>query len=82
MQPTRANRNAQTAAACYAERLDECRALLKQIEARLDHHNQEQAATPQNWGHAGDLGQVVQELSQVLALLGDRSAVEKYRLEY
>lgn len=76
------NPNTHTAPTCYIDSLAECKTLLKQIENRLDDHNREQAVDPQNWGHAGDLGQVVQELAQILALLGERSALDKHGLQY
>jgi hypothetical protein len=50
--------------------------LLKRIAKQLAQHAKEQAADPTNWGFPGDLGHVNVELAQVLASLGDRSAVE------
>ena len=72
----------QTAAACYAQRHAECEKLLKQIAFRLDVHRGCQAQDPNNWGHAGDLGRVTEELAYVLASLGDRSAVDAKGLTY
>ena len=72
----------QTAAACYAERHAECEKLLKRIAFQLDVHRGCQAQEPANWGHAGDLGHVTEELAYVLADLGDRSAVDAKGLEY
>ena len=72
----------QTAAACYAERHAECADLLKRIASRLEHHKQEQAQRPGHWGYPGDLGRVSEELANVLASLGDRSAVDAKGLEY
>ena len=72
----------QTAAACYAERQAECADLLKRIAKQLDEHRKHQAAEPANWGYAGDLGHVSQELAYVLAALGDRSAVDAKGLDY
>ena len=72
----------QTAAACYAERHTECQDLLKRIASRLEQHQKEQAQEPANWGHAGDLGRVTEELAYILASLGDRSAVDQKGLEY
>ena len=72
----------QTAAACYAERHTECQDLLKRIAARLEQHQKQQAQEPANWGHAGDLGRVTEELAYILASLGDRSAVDQKGLEY
>ncbi len=72
----------QTAAECYAARHAECADLLKRIAARLDQHQKDQAQEPANWGYAGDLGRVTEELAYVLASLGDRSAVDTKGLEY
>ena len=72
----------QTAAACYAERHAECEKLLKRIAFQLDVHRGCQAQEPSNWGHAGDLGRVTEELACVLADLGDRSAVDQKGLKY
>lgn len=59
----------QTAAACYAERYAECQELLKCIASRLERHKTAQAAEPADWGYAGDLGRVREELAEVLAAL-------------
>jgi len=72
----------QTAAACYAERHTESMDLLKRIASRLEEHKKDQAQEPANWGYAGDLGRVTEELAYVLASLGDRSAVDAKGLEY
>ena len=72
----------QTAGACYAERHAEAQDLLKRIASRLGAHQKEQAAEPANWGHAGDLGRITEQLAYVLADLGDRSAVDAKGLEY
>lgn len=72
----------QTAAACYAECHAECQDLLKRIASRLEQHQKDQTQEPANWGYAGDLGRVTEELAYVLASLGDRSAVERKGLEY
>ena len=72
----------QTAAACYAERHDECQDLLKRIASRLEQHKRDHAHEPANWGYPGDLGRVTEELAYVLASLGDRSAVDQKGLEY
>ncbi|MBM3348015.1 MAG: hypothetical protein FJY55_16225 [Betaproteobacteria bacterium] len=59
----------QTAAACYAERHAECQDLLKRIASSLERHKKHQAAEPADWGYAGDLGRVREELAEVLAAL-------------
>lgn len=72
----------QTAAASYAERHAECQDLMKRIASRLEQHKKEQAKNSGDWGYAGDLGRVTEELAYVLASLGDRSAVDQKGLEY
>lgn len=57
------------AAARYAARFDEARGLVSAIEARLALHAERQKASPENWGHAGDLARVVDRLNEVLAAL-------------
>jgi hypothetical protein len=71
-----------TAAACYAERHAECTDLLQRIARQLNQHQELQAKNPSDWGCAGDLGRVSEELAYVLASLGDRSAVDQKGLEY
>ena len=71
----------QTAAACYAERFNECQDLLKRIAQQLARHQKEQAAEPADWGFPGDLGHINEELAYVLASLGDRSAVDAKGLD-
>jgi hypothetical protein len=70
-----------SAAACYAERQKECQNLLKRIACQLDRHANRQKQEPADWGYAGDLGRVAEELAYVLASLGDRTAVEQKGLE-
>ena len=72
----------QTAAGCYAERQAEAQDLLMRIAARLADHQRRQAAEPADWGYAGDLGRVIEQLAYVLADLGDQSAVVQKGLEY
>ena len=72
----------QTAAACYAERHSECADLLKRIASRLEQHKKDQEKQPANWGYAGDLDHISNELAYILASLGDRSAVDAKGLEY
>jgi len=72
----------QTAAHLYAVRYAEAQDLLKRIAARLAEHQKRQAATPADWGYAGDLGRITEQLAYVLADLGDPSAVDAKGLEY
>lgn len=71
-----------SAAACYSERQTECQGLLKRIADQLERHANRQKQEPADWGYAGDLGRVADELAYILASLGDRSAVEQKGLEY
>ena len=80
--PRTAKTTKQTAAACYAERHTESMDLLKRIASRLEQHQKDQVQEPANWGYAGDLGRVTEELAYILASLGDRSAVDQKGLEY
>jgi len=72
----------QNAAGCYAERHAEAQDLLKRIAARLADDQKRQAQEPADWGYAGDLGRITEQLTYVLADLGDRSAVDAKGLEY
>ena len=82
MRNTKSQATKQTAAACYAERHAEAQDLLKRITNRLADHQKCQAAEPADWGHAGDLGRITEQLAYVLADLGDRSAVDQKGLAY
>ena len=44
-------------------------------------HEEEQRQSPRDWGFTGDLGHVSEQLANVLASLGDRSAVDAKGLE-
>jgi type VI protein secretion system component VasK len=77
----RTTQTKQTAAACYEERHAECQRLLKRIPQQLSRHQKEQASEPAYWGFPGDLGHITEELANVLASLGDRSAVDAKGLE-
>ena len=72
----------QTPADCYAARHAEAQDLLKRIATRLADHKKRQAAAPADWGFAGDLGRITEQLAYVLADLGDASAVRAKGLEY
>ncbi|MGB9612174.1 MAG: hypothetical protein ACPL7M_14480 [Bryobacteraceae bacterium] len=73
---------AQNAAGCYAARHAEAQDLLKRIAGRLADHQKRQAKEPADWGYAGDLGRITEQLAYALADLGDRSAVDQKGLEY
>ena len=74
--------NNNPAAAKYAERFAESQDLLARISAALEAHHARQEAKPYDWGHASELGAANEKLAYVLAMLGDRSAVEAKGLEY
>ena len=82
MRNTKAQSTTQTAAGCYAERYTEAQDLLKRIASRLAEHKKRQATRPADWGYAGDLGRITEQLAYVLADLGDTSAVDQKGLEY
>jgi len=71
----------ESAQSCYGERLAECKSLLKRIEAGLEKHGVQQAATPESWTHAGDLGDVAEELANTVAFLGDEATESKTQPE-
>lgn len=71
-----------TASETYSDRMNNVDAILAKIQKRLKAHRAEEKRTPSNWGNAGDAGHIQAELAQVLAFLGDRSAVDALGLEY
>ena len=79
---TNASKTNKTAAASYAENHAEAQDLLKRIAGQLKAHKAEQAKSPDSWGHAGSLGYVNDQLAQLLAFLGDRSAVDAKGIAY
>lgn len=79
---TNTSKTTQTAAASYAANRAEAQDLLKRIAARLDHHEKQQAARPKDWGYAGDLARINEGLAEILANLGDRSAVDAKGIKY
>ncbi len=75
-------RNRHTAAEAYAARHTECRQLMERIGKQLEAHQARQAQEPANWGFAGDLDYIAEQLAYVLAHLGDRSLVDEKKLTY
>ena len=63
-------------------RLHECNELVETLRYQLQVHAARQQDDPKNWGYAGDLSYVIEQLAYVLASLGDRSAVEKPGFKY
>jgi len=82
MRNTKAQSTTQTAARLYAERHAEAQDLLARIAVRLAEHQKRQAARSADWGYAGDLGRITEQLAYVLAGLGDASAVDAKGLDY
>ncbi len=82
MRNTKAQTTKQSAAGCYAERHAQVQDLLKRIASRLADHQKRQAQEPADWGYAGDLGRITEQLAYVLADLGDASAVRAKGLAY
>lgn len=72
----------QTAAETYTARHQECNELVDALRHQLQVHAARQEADPKNWGFAGDLAYVIEQLAYVLASLGDRSAVDRHGFKY
>jgi hypothetical protein len=53
----------------YRSRLRETRRLLSDIEKALSTHEKEQKEDKGNWGFAGDLGRVKEDLTDILKFL-------------
>jgi hypothetical protein len=79
--PTMKN-TTKTAATDYSQRAAITQDLLKRIAARLSEHRARHVAQPGDWSYAGDLDRVNEELTQVLAALGDRSGIQELGLKY
>lgn len=56
---------ARTAHDLYVERQKDIQALLRQIEAKLKSHAQQETKDPENWGFSGDLGNVFANLTDI-----------------
>jgi hypothetical protein len=82
MRNTQTQSTPQTAAGCYAARYAEAQNLLARIAVRLEEHKTRQAARSADWGYAGDLGRIAEQLASILAGLGDPSAAGARGLEY
>jgi hypothetical protein len=62
----------QTAEQLYNERREDIARVMDWIECELDAHRCKAQAEPGDWGYAGDLGHVLEKLTQTLAFLSNR----------
>lgn len=60
-----------TAAETYAARRNDIARLLDVLQMELDNHDAEQKADPRNWGHAGDLGKVREDLINLVGFMSN-----------
>jgi len=81
MQNKQSTEKFESAPSCYGERLADCKRLLKRIEAGLERHSVQQAATPEDWTHAGDLGHLAAELGVLVAFLTDPAVADQSQPE-
>lgn len=56
----------ETAAATYETRRREIAAMIGFLQSQLDAHAEKAAQDPRNWGYAGDLAQIRQNLKETL----------------
>ena len=71
-----------TAAGLYASRLAEIQDLLARITGALEAHSARQQQKAGDYGYAGTLGSITEQLAYILATLGDRSGVEAKGLKF
>ena len=73
----------QTAAEAYAERRNDIAILMDCIHMELETYAERAAKNPQNWGFAGDLGCIKENMTNILKLLmvgrGNMSETEAAR---
>jgi hypothetical protein len=62
----------QTAEQLYDERREDIARVMDWIECELDAHRSAAEKTPNDWSNAGDLGHVLEKLTQTLAFLSNR----------
>lgn len=60
-----------TAAETYAARRNDIARLMDVLQMELDKHDAEQKADPRNWGHAGDLGKVREDLINLVGFMSN-----------
>lgn len=59
-------RTTETAAQAYTRKTREIYAMIEFLKSEMEVHAKRQAADPRNWGFAGDLGQIRQNLKETL----------------
>ena len=62
----------QTASDLYTQRREDIARLLDWFDLELGKHQAKAEAQPSDWGYAGDLGYVIEKLTQTLAFLSSR----------
>ena len=82
MRNTTINTQKPTATETYRLRAELAQNLMARIARRLEEHSAQSATEPRDWGYVGDIGHINEELAQVLAALGDRSAVDELGINY
>ena len=60
-----------TAAQVYAARRSDIARLLDVLQMELDKHDEAQRTDPANWGHAGNLGKVRQDLINLVGFMSN-----------
>lgn len=78
---TKKHEGSNRAAPVYNERRANIDEILSRIQTALTTHRNRQLVDERDWGYAGDLGLVQKDLAQVLASLGNTSAVKELGLE-
>jgi len=74
-----ATTNKKTAMQTYEDRAQDIGALMTWLQDELEVHEAKAKADPQNYGYAGDLGNVKAKLTEILAFLSnndDRAIAE------
>ena len=64
----------QTARELYTERREDIARLIDWLDLELGKHRAKAEAEPRDWGYAGDLGYVIEKLTQTLAFLSSRES--------
>ncbi|MBX3387689.1 MAG: hypothetical protein KF768_14060 [Phycisphaeraceae bacterium] len=61
---------------CYAARRNDIARLLDVLAMELDRHDEKAAAEPGNWGFAGNLGKVREDLINLVGFMSNRDPHE------